>query len=223
MSDIRILIVDDHPTFSEGLRTQLDDEEGLECIGIAGDGLQAIAQARRLKPDVILLDINMPKASGTQAAKEIHKSCPGIAIIMLSAYDYEAYVLNSLRAGARGYILKTSPLAKIVSAIQLVHKGESVLDFKATEKLVHNLHQPNRDNNKICFDMLHPRELEVIGLAGRGMSNKGIAEHLVISERTVQTHLVNIFRRLGATSRTQAVLFALKEGWIGLEETQKNK
>ncbi len=224
MNKIRLLIADDHPTFGKGLCQQLQDEEDLECVGIVSDGTQAINLAKKEKPDVALIDVSMPKLNGTKAAKEIHKHCRNTAIIMLSAFDYEAYILASLRAGARGYLLKTAPLDKIVSAIRLVHKGESVLDVRATDKIVHYLQPKEHDNNGrsgIRFDMLHPRELEIIELAAKGMSNKEIANILVISERTVQTHLVNIFRKLGANSRTQAVLHALREGWIELEETHR--
>ena len=226
MDKIRLLVVDDHPSFSKGLSRMLEDEEDLECVGLAADGTAAINLAKRLKPDIVLMDVSMPKLNGTRAAKEVRKYCPNTAIIMLSAFDYEAFILASLRAGARGYLLKTTPLEKIKSAIRLVHKGGSVLDVKVTDKIVRHL-QPaafddnGHNNHSVRFDMLHPRELEVIDLAARGMSNKEIASQLVISERTVQTHLVNIFRKLGANSRTQAVLYALREGWIELEETHR--
>ncbi len=202
----------------------LDDEEDLECVGLAADGLAAISMAKKLKPDIVLMDISMPKLNGTRAAKEIRKICPNTGIVMLSAFDYEAFVLAALRAGARGYILKTASLDKITSTIRMVHKGESVLDIKVTDKLVHHL-QPREPNvqgtSGVRFDMLHPRELEVINLAAKGMSNKEIANDLNISDRTVQTHLVNIFKKLRANSRTQAVLYALKEGWVSLDQLQK--
>ena len=225
MDRIKLLIADDHPTFSKGLSRMLGDEEDIECVGVAADGLEAVSMAKKLKPDIVLIDISMPKLKGTRAAREIHKNCPKTGIIMLSAFDYEAFILASLRAGARGYILKTAPLDKIASTIRLVHNGESVLDIKVTDKLVQHLqpregHEGGRDDG-VNFNILHPRELEVIDLAAKGMSNKEIANQLVISERTVQTHLVNIFRKLGASSRTQAVLYALREGWIDLDEAPK--
>ena len=224
MDKIRLLVVDDHPSFSKGLSRMLEDEEDLECVGLAADGTAAINLAKRLKPDIVLMDVSMPKLNGTRAAKEIHKHCPNTAIIMLSAFDYEAFILASLRAGARGYLLKTATLEKITSAIRLVHKGESVIDIKVTDKIVKYL-QPkgleDYEHNKIHFDILSPRELKIIDLTAQGMSNKEIANKLVISERTVQTHLVNIFRKLGANSRTQAVLYALREGWIELGEPHK--
>lgn len=225
MDKIRLLIVDDHPTFRNGLTQMLDQEEDLECVGTAADGSTAISLATRLKPDIVLMDAVMPKLDGIRAAREIHKNCPKTAIIMLSAFDYESYIVSSLRAGARGYILKTSPLDRIISTIRLVHGGESVLDIKATDKLIKHLQSSESDeggiNTEIGFNMLYPRELEVIGLAAQGMSNKEIADKLGISERTVQTHLLKIFKKLGASSRTQAVLYALRGGWIELDERRK--
>ncbi len=217
---IRLLIADDHPTFRDGLCRILEDEEDFECVGKASDGIEAVALAKKLEPDVVLIDINMPRLRGAEAAKEIRKSCPNVAIIMLSAFDYEAYIVASLQSGARGYLLKSTSLEKLTSSIRLVHRGESVLDIKATDKLVRRLQpQTEESNNKgTQFQRLYKRELQVLELAARGMSNKEIASELAISERTVQTHLVNIFKKLGATSRTQAVLYALKEGWVTLDE-----
>ena len=226
MNRIGLLIADDHPAFRDGLARVLDQEEDFECVGKAAGAAEAINMAKRLKPDIVLMDVVMPKLDGIRAAKEIRKHCPKTAIIMLSAFDYEAYIVTSLRAGAKGYLLKTAPLDKIISTIRLVHRGESVLDTKAASKVINNLQLQESDatgriNNKIGFNTLQPRELEVIGLAAQGMSNKEIANELFLSERTVQTHLVNIFRKLGANSRTQAVLYALKEGWVNLDERQK--
>ena len=224
MNKIRLIIVDDHPTFSNGLCRMLESEEDFECVGQAADGIEAIRLVKRLKPDVVLMDISMPKLNGVQAVKEIREHCPKTAVIMLSAFDYEAFILTSLRAGARGYILKTMSLDKIISAIRLVHRGESVLDIRATDKFVHHLQSTEVASDEVknlCLDMLSPRELEVIDLAARGMHNKKIADELFISERTVQTHLVHIFKKLRAKSRTEAMLYALKKGWIELEETNE--
>ena len=223
---IKVLIADDHPTFRDGLSRLLEDEGDFECIGQASDGQEAVDMTKKLGPDVVLIDINMPRLRGAEAAKEIKKNCPEVAIIMLSAFDYEAYIVTSLQAGARGYLLKSTSLEKLTSSIRLVYRGESVLDIKATDKLVHHL-QPlkngnnnnNNNNNNTQFQHLYPREIQVLKLAAKGKGNKEIADILSISERTVQTHLVNIFKKLGATSRTQAVLTALKEGWIALEES----
>jgi len=219
MEKIKVLIADDHPAFRDGLCRLLEDEDDFECVGKARDGAEAVKMTKQVSPDVVLIDINMPGLTGTDAAKEIRKQCPKSAIIMLSAFDYEAYIVTSLQAGARGYLLKSTPLEKLTSSIRLVHRGESVLDIKATDKLMRHL-QPrtNGNNGNSQFQQLYPREVQVLELAAMGKGNKEIADDLSISERTVQTHLVNIFKKLDVTSRTQAVLYALKEGWVTLEK-----
>jgi DNA-binding NarL/FixJ family response regulator len=137
---------------------------------------------------------------------------------MVSAFDYQSYILASLKAGASGYMSKDRPLRELISAIRLVHGGDSILDLKATDTIVQCLIDSG-PGRKMGFEELQPRELDVIKLTAKGMSNKDIADELFISERTVQTHLVNVFRKLGINSRTQAVLYALRKGWITLDDT----
>jgi len=217
MDKIRLLIADDHPAFREGLSRLLDDEGDMECIAKPYDGMEAVRLAKELQPDVAIIDVTMPNLNGIEAAKRIKAACPAVAILMVSAFDYESYILASLQAGASGYMSKNTPLRELVSAVRLVYKGESVLDTKATEKVVRRL-VTGDNSHKTDVERLHPRELEILKLAAKGMSNKKIADELIISERTVQTHLVNVFRRMGASSRTQAVLHALKKGWITLDD-----
>ena len=216
-----MLIVDDHPIYRQGLARLFEQEPGFECVGTAADGVEAIRRCKELKPDIVLMDVNMPRLDGRQAAKEIRKECPDTAIIMLSTFEYEAYVLDSLRSGASAYILKTEPFEKIVSAIRLVQGGGSVLDTRAADKLVRHLQSgyggAGQGNGSI--DLLNRRELEILNLTAAGLSNKGIGERLGLTERTVQTYLFTIFGKLGASSRTQAVIFALKEGWIDINNT----
>ena len=212
-----MIIADDHPTFREGLSRLLEDEEDLECVAKPTDGIEAVRLAKELRPDVAIIDVSMPNLNGIEATKQIKASCPDTVVLMVSAFDYESYILTSLQAGASGYMSKSTPLSELVSAIRLVHRGESVLDIKATDKIVRHL-TAGDSSGKMFSECLHSRELEIIKLAARGMSNKGIAEELFISERTVQTHLVNIFRKTGASSRTQAVLYVLKKGWITIDD-----
>jgi len=204
MDKIRLIIADDHPTFREGLSRLLSDEGDLECIARTTDGEE-------------IIDVSMPKLNGIEATKQIKATCPDIAILMVSAFDYDSYVLASLQAGASGYMTKSTSLNDLISAVRLVHKGESVLDVKATDKIVRHLASGD-GNNKKAFQRLYTRELEIVKLAAKGMSNRAIADNLIISERTVQTHLVNIFRKAGVNSRTQAVLYALKKGWLTPED-----
>jgi two-component system response regulator DegU len=221
MDDITLLIVDDHPIYRQGLARLFEKEPGLECVGTAADGAEAIRLCKELEPDIVLMDVNMPKLNGRQATREIHKLFPKIAIIMLSTFEYEAYVLDSLRSGASAYILKTEPFEKIVSAIRLVHGGGSVLDTRAADKLVRHLQNgdPNNGHDTSNIDVLNRRELEILNLTATGLSNKGIGTKLGLTERTVQTYLFTIFSKLGASSRTQAVIYALKEGWIDINDS----
>lgn len=218
MEKIRLLIVDDHPAFREGLSRLLEEEEDLECVAISADGTEAIKLAKELHPDVAIIDVSMPNLDGIKATEEIKATCPDTAVLMVSAFDYHSYVLASLQAGASGYMSKDRPLRELISAIRLVHGGDSILDLKATDTIVHSLIDSGR-GPKTGFGELQPRELDVIKLTAKGMSNKDIADELFISERTVQTHLNNIFRKLEVNSRTQAVLYALRKGWITLDGT----
>lgn len=217
MDKIRVLIADDHPAFREGLCQLLEHEEDIECVAKAADGEEAVRLAIELLPDVAIIDIAMPKLNGIEAAGQIKAARPAIAILMVSAFGYESYVLASLRAGAAGYLMKNASLRELANAVRSVHAGEAVFDLKATSKILHRLADDKGEEWKGLAE-LKPRELEVLRLTGKGMSNKEIAGELVLSERTVQTHLVNIFRKLGVGSRTEAVLHALKEGWLTLDD-----
>jgi len=217
MEKTRLLIADDHPAFREGLSRLLEEEEDLECVGISADGEEAVRMVEELHPDVAVIDVSMPNLDGIKATEKIKAACPDTAVLMISAFDYQSYVLASLKAGASGYMSKDRPLRELISAIRLVRGGDSILDLKATDTIVQCLIDSER-GGKTGFDELQSRELDVIKLTAKGMSNKDIADELFISERTVQTHLINIFRKLGVNSRTQAVLYALRKGWITLND-----
>jgi len=216
MAKIRVMVIDDHPTFREGLTRLLREETDMEIIATLGDGMQALESARDLKPDVAVMDISMPRLNGIEAAKQIREVSPDTAIIMVSAFNYPSYVLACLRAGAVGYLMKDASLYKVISAIRMVHAGDSVFDLNVTGKILRRLAagkvEMSRDQE------LHPREMQVLNLAARGSGNKEIGHQLSISERTVQTHLVNIFRKLQVSSRTEAIIHALKEGWLVLDD-----
>lgn len=216
MEKIRVMVIDDHPAFREGLTRLLKDETDMEVIATLGDGQQALESAIDLKPDVVVMDISMPVLNGIEAAKQIKEISPDTAVLMVSAYNYPSYVLACLRAGAVGYLMKNASLRKIISAIRLIHAGDSVFDLKVTGKVLRNLASDKVETKQ--DQELHPRELEVLDLAARGRGNKEIGNQLCISERTVQTHLVNIFRKLEVKTRTEAIIRALKEGWLTLDD-----
>lgn len=216
IANIRLLIADDHPVFREGLSRLLEEESDLEVVAVAEDGQEAVSLAQERLPNVVILDVAMPKLNGIEASKQIKAACPNTAIIILSAYGYESYMLAAIGAGATAYLLKTKDLGELVDAIRVVHAGQIVLDPIAAYKLFSRLAYAIGNPTKAPHH-LHSRELEVLRLGARGITNKQIATGLFISERTVQTHFVSIFKKLGVSSRTEAVIHALREGLITLD------
>lgn len=217
MEKIRVLVADDHPVFREGLRQLLEQEADMECVGGTADGEEAVRLAKELLPDVAVIDVAMPKLNGIEAARQIKAACPATAILMVSAFGYESYLLAALRVGAAGYLLKSAAPRELTNAVRSVHAGEAVFDLKAASKVLHRL-AAEKGEERRGLEELQSRELEVLKLAAKGMSNKEIGRELGISERTVQSHLVNIFRKLEVGSRTEAVLHALHEGWLTLDD-----
>ena len=218
MKKVRILIADDHPVFRDGIRKLLDEEEGMEVVGQAGNGEEAVALAIQLKPDIIIMDITMPKLNGIEAAKQIKETLPTTAILMLSAFDYESYIVAALRAGVAGFLSKGARSTELMAAIKGVAVGEPVLDQGVAYRILNRLVATGDSVPRPKLDELSERELDVLRLAAKGMTNREIANKLVISERTVQTHFLNIFRKLDVGSRTEAVLRALKQGWLGIDD-----
>ena len=218
MEKIRILIADDHALVREGTRQRLEREEDFEVVGEAADGEEAVRLTKQLKPNVAIIDIAMPNLNGIEATKRIKESQPSTAVLVLSAYDNDQYIYAVLEAGASGYLLKNVRGHQLVDAIRDVRAGEVVLDPHVARKVVQWFSSLSRGERVEGLpEHFSERELEVLKLAARGMSNKEIAAKLSLSVRTVQSHLGNIFDKLGVSSRTEAVLRALKEGWISLE------
>jgi len=220
MDKIRILLADDHALVREGTKELLQREEDLDVVGEAGDGKTAVQLATRWRPDVVIMDFAMPILNGIEATKQIKAIDPTIAVLVLTAYDNEQYIFAFLEAGAAGYLLKDLRSDELVKAIRAVHMGESILHPAIARKVINRFSQrAAKPGNGATLDQLTKRELEVLGLAARGMSNRQIALELSISVRTVQTHLSNIFGKMGVGSRIEAVIRALREGWFTLEDT----
>ena len=217
MEKIRVLIADDHPLFREGLCRLFQDEEGLECIAMAEDGEEAVKLTQELRPDVAILDVNMPKLTGIDAARQIKQTCPKTAVLMLSAYKYNHYVITSIQAGVDGYLLKNTPRSELIESIRMIHSGKGIFNIEAISKILRRL-TSGTDSAESGPNELRKRELEVLKLTARGMSNKQISSELNITDNTVGTHLVNIFRKLRVESRTEAALYALKEGLISTDD-----
>ena len=216
---MKILIADDHAFVREGTRRILEQEPDLEVVAEAGDGDEAVKYACDLKPDVALLDVSMPRMDGIEATKQIKALCPSVAILVLSAYDDDQFIFGLLEAGAAGYLLKSVRGKEIVEAIRAVHAGESVLHPSVARKVLNRFaNVKGKLRKKKSTEVLTEREMEVLKMVTRGSSNKDIAEALCLSVRTVQGHLANIFNKLRVSSRTEAVVHALKEGWVTLDD-----
>ncbi len=205
---IRVLVVDDHAVVRRGLRAFLELQDDLEIVGEAENGIAAIAEAERLVPDVVLMDLVMPELDGIGAIAEIKRVYPEIEIVALTSFIEEDKVTAALEAGASGYLLKDAEADEVAEAIRAVHAGEIRLDPAVSRILAQRLR--DRDSPSRQADSLTERELDVLGLLGRGLSNKEIATELSITERTARTHVSNILGKLGLASRTQAALYAVE-------------
>jgi len=215
---IRVVIVDDHPLVREGLRKILEMSDEIEVVDEAGDGQGAINVARKQKPDVILMDINMPGTNGIEATRVIKKELASVGIIALTIHEEEEYILELVRAGVSGYVLKDIAPAKLLETIKTVASGQSVIDPGITGKVFGELNRLSRSRRvKEEWESLTDREMDVLNLIAKGRSNKEIAKQLTISEKTVKNHITNIFRKLQVEDRTQAVLFAIKNRLVELQ------
>jgi DNA-binding NarL/FixJ family response regulator len=220
MDTIRVLLADDHAVVRQGTRELLEQQEDLEVVAEASDGQEAVQLALKERPDVVVMDFAMPKLNGIEATRQIKAVAPNIAVLVLTAYDSEQYIFAFLAAGAAGYLLKDVSVDQLVRAIRSVHAGESILHPAITRKVINRFAQPVESHRAPTGpEAITERELEVLRLAARGLSNRDIALQLGISVRTVQTHLSNVFNKMGVGSRTEAVMLGLRQGLITLEDT----
>jgi two-component system, NarL family, response regulator LiaR len=204
---IRVLIADDHAVVRQGLRTFLDLQDDIEVVGEAADGEEALAAAERLAPDVVLVDLVMPKLDGIDVIRRLGDHAPAARAVVLTSFIDDDRLFPVLRAGAAGYLLKDVQPQELVEAIRTVHGGGALLHPKVAARLLEEL----------SADPLTPREREVLVLIGRGMANKVIARELSLSEKTVKAHVSSILAKLGVHDRTQAALYAVREGLLGPE------
>jgi NarL family two-component system response regulator LiaR len=213
---IRVLIADDHAILRKGIRALLGTEPDIEVVGETADGLETVAQAEALRPDVILMDLVMPKMDGIEATRQIAAEQPGVRILVLTSFAADDKVFPAIKAGALGYILKDSGPAELVQAIHQVYHGQPSLEPSIALKVLYELSHPAQPPP--TSEPLSERELEVLRLLAQGKSNREIAEQLLIAELTVRTHVSNILGKLHLASRTQAALYALKEGLASLDD-----
>ena len=214
---IRVILADDHILVREGIRQFLEEAGDVTVLGEAGNGAEAIEMVRTLSPDVAILDIQMPGISGIQAARHIKTHFPGVRILVLTAHDDEPYVRAFLEAGADGYVLKTATSRELIQAIRDVSIGLAALSPAIAGAVIRQVAHRAPFGAADKVDALTDREIEVLQLTSRGMTNRQIGQALSISHRTVQGHLASIFAKLAVTSRTEAVTEALKRGWIVIE------
>lgn len=228
MGAIKVLISDDHPLLREGLSKVLSLEEDIQVIGEASNGDEAVEKVRQLKPDVVLMDLNMPGMGGAEAIRRIKRDDPDARVLVLTVHDDDQNLLAAVHAGARGYVLKDVGTDELVQAIRLVHQGEYFIEADLLKRLLDELIKfsapagaqagPQRtarpaDQPDPQLDQLTARELEILDFVAAGHTNKAIAEKLFISEKTVKNHISSILKKLGLTGRTQAAVYALRNRW----------
>jgi two-component system response regulator NreC len=215
MAKINVLIVDDHTIFRESLRSLLKDVEGIEVVGEAEDGVQAVVKTMQLKPDVVLMDIAMPNVNGMEATRQIKRQNPLVKVLILTMYETEQYIFEMLRAGASGYIPKRAPARELISAIQAVSQGDAFLYPSVAKKVVDGYLEQFKAAAKVeDYKRLTERERQILCLIAEGKTNKEMANLLGISVRTVGTHRLNLMGKLKVHDRTQLVRYAIREGLI---------
>lgn len=212
MKPIRVLLVDDHPVVRAGIEGILNSQPDIEVVGEASDGIEAICLNQTLLPDVILMDLQMPKMDGVTAIKAIHEQANPPHILVLTTYDTDADIVRAIQAGATGYLLKDTPREDFFAAVRRVAQGESVLTPVVASRLMAHMRAPAQEQ-------LSGREIEVLTLVAQGHSNKDIAKQLHISTATVKTHLIHIYGKLGVSDRTAAVTTALEKGILRLNSS----
>jgi DNA-binding NarL/FixJ family response regulator len=222
---IRILIADDQALFRSGFRMVLEAEDDIEVVGEAATGHQAIDSTRRLKPDVVLMDVRMPELDGIAATREIASEGERAArILILTTYDLDEYVYDALSAGASGFLLKDAQPEELVAGIRVVASGEALLAPTVTRRLIEDFSRarPGRMETPPALDELTPREREVWGLLAQGLSNAEIAERLIVGETTVKTHVARVLMKLGLRDRVQAVVLAYESGVVTPGQPRRN-
>jgi DNA-binding NarL/FixJ family response regulator len=213
---IRVVLADDHAVVRKGIREFLEGEGDIIVLAEASDGDSTLALVQEHSPDIVVLDIQMPGRNGIEVTRALRTAGSPVAILIVTAYDDDPYIMAGIQAGANGYVLKSAAPDEIVRAVRAVHEGQSAVDPAVAAKLMAYLAGQRRAPPTPMAEELTDRELEVLALVAKGLTNRAIGHQLGISDRTVQGHLANIFGKLGASSRTEAVMTAIKLGWIAV-------
>jgi two-component system, NarL family, response regulator LiaR len=218
---IRVFLADDHAVVRRGLEALISTEEDMEVVGTAADGIEAVDRVAIYQPDVVLLDLQMPRKSGLEAIGDIRVRSPKSRIMMLTSFGEKDMVFEAIKAGALGYLLKDCRPEELIQAIRNTHAGKATLSPDVALKVIEEINKPAQPNVPLTEEPLTEREVEILKYVARGMSNQEIADLLVLSERTVRTHISNIFSKLHLANRTQATLYALREGIANLDEEEQ--
>lgn len=214
---INVLIAEDQTLMRQGLKTILELEDGFNVVGEASNGQEAVERALALKPDVVLMDVQMPRMNGVEATAQLASLLPAVRVIILTTFDYDEYVFDGIKAGARGYLLKDTPADELLAAIRKVHAGESIIQPSIAARMIAEFsrrQQATAEANQSSSDELSERELEVLRLLADGLSNREIATRLVLAEGTIKNHVSTILDKLHAANRTQAARVAREQGLI---------
>lgn len=211
---IRVVICDDQAVVRQGLRAIVDTASGLEVVGVAGDGVEVVELVERTSPNVVLMDLNMPVVTGVQATRDIRARFPEVKVLVLTTYDADEWVLDAIRAGASGYLLKDAPTADLISAIEGTAAGKTFVDASIAGKLFAEIATPSASRNTALASAFSQRERDVLQLLAQGFSNAEIAGQLFLSEGTIRNYLSVIFEKLGVSDRTKAALIAVRHGLV---------
>lgn len=214
MEKIKVLVADDHLLVREGICKLLELDEKIEVVGEAIDGEDAVTKARKLNPDLIIMDLNMPKLTGIQASEQIKTLFPEIKIIILTIHDDEEYIFEVLKAGAEGYLQKDVSVDELRTALQMVFNGETLFPASVINRV---MGRDRRKPEETIEDVLTDREIEVLEMMAKGHNNRSIGEELYISEKTVKNHVSSILKKLEVNDRTQAVIYAIKKNWVDIK------
>ena len=222
----RVLLADDHDVVRQGFRLVLASQPDIEVVGEAPNGREAIERARRLRPDLVLMDVTMPVMDGIEATRRLKAEMPGVCVLMFTSHEEPEYLLEAIEAGAAGYVLKGAPVSRLIGAIRRALGGDSPLDQELAARLIRGLSEkagdarreaPAGGGNQTLAEPLTRREVEVLGLMAQGLTNPEIARELVIARPTAKTHVERVIRKLGVSDRTQAVVRAIDLGLVGTE------
>ncbi|MCA9988907.1 MAG: response regulator transcription factor [Anaerolineales bacterium] len=217
---IRVFLADDHAVVREGLVALIETEDDMEVVGTGENGEEAVRRVKHFQPDVTLLDLHMPRKGGLEAIVEIKEALPDARILVLTSFGDDEHVFTAIKSGALGYLLKDTPPHDLIRAIRSVHEGKSALHPDIALKVIRELNKPDDHDQPLTEDPLTEREVDILKQVARGLSNDEIAQLLVVSERTVRTHVSNILGKLHLANRTQAALYALREGITTLDGDQ---